>query len=93
MRHHRKVFGPDAHGDEDGDAFCGFGQAPFFGQCGKRQEAAASADEADQQNSNGERVAGWVGDRKRRGMRPISVYPSLKGGGQNLPSRRLGENL
>ena len=59
------MFRPDAHGGEDGDGLGGFGQAAqevkafarqggvgqaaFFGQCGKRQKAAAGADEAGQQ--------------------------------------------
>ncbi len=74
------MFRPDAHGGKDGDGLGGFGQAAqevkafarqggvgqaaFFGQCGKRQKAAAGADEAGQQGCGGQGVGGGVGHCK-----------------------------
>ncbi len=45
----------------------GVRQAAFFGQCGKRQKAAAGADEAGQQGCGGQCVGGRVGHRKGQG--------------------------
>ena len=77
------MFRPDAHGGKDGDGLGGFGEAPqevkafarqggvrqsaFFGQCGKRQKAAAGADEAGQQGCGGQCVSAGVGHRKGQG--------------------------
>ena len=77
------MFRPDAHGGEDGDDLGGFSQAAqevkafarqggvrqaaFFCQCGKRQKAAAGADESGQQGGGGQGVGAGVGHRKGQG--------------------------
>ncbi|WP_157951961.1 hypothetical protein [Limnohabitans sp. Rim28] len=61
------MFRPHARGSKHRDGFGGFGQAAFLGQCGKRQKAAAGADEAGQQGCGGQCVGAGVGRRKGQG--------------------------